>query len=276
MNVAKEVNLPEILFDFEFNLHQNLDDLEDFLNEFDFNLNSNQKELCQITFAFEKIILFELENTTDNRVKSRIKNILLQIDEIKNDFIGLIKIILNRGIYYNLTNNKKNQAVVLRSVSYFFIKSLPSKIYVYALNTGLDLVKLAKWNELKFEKSIVPKEDVFLSGSVPPNYTRIDVYNNNLQPPVIHSIWLSPNEYHEFEKELKKDRDFGGKSKFIMREFPGEDTFEATIFLSENVLFQKVIPTAIWNTYWKAKSGKLDEIQAAQSLAIDLLYVGHF
>ena len=173
-----------------------------------------------------------------------------------------------------MTDNKKNQAIVLRSLLYCFAKQLPDKIYYYASNTGLVLKDLVEWENLKTATSKIVKEDIFLTGWVPKNHKKIDIYNNKLNPKLCHSVWLNEVEYNDFEEELKKDRDFGENSKWVMQQFPGENTFDAVIVLSEKVLYEKVIPKAIWNNFWKLKSGEIDESEAASSLNIGSFYVG--
>lgn len=274
-SVSNNKFVPEISFDYEFNHFQNIEELISFLNECEYNLNNNVTPICNISFPLAEALNFELNKGLERNKLAAMKNGLNKLNPFKKMIEDVIGLILTKYIHYRFQENKRQQAIALKNTLNGIRQSgIFDNMYVTAVNTGIKLPDLTIWESLKENKVDIEKEEVIFNGIIPSGFKKIDVYNNKSNPRIVHSIWLNSDEMKKFEENLCNDRDFGSSAKEILYMFPGDDTFSATSFLPESVIFEKLIPKAILNTYYLIDKGVVDEQMIEKSINIDNLYVG--
>lgn len=269
--------LPELTFDYDYNLYQDIPDLIQFLNEYEFNLKNGIKKTHKIIFKIEKVLKYELNNKLNRKNNAAIKNSLHRIKESKDIISSQIELLITDNIHYGLTNNKRNQAIVLRSLIYGLHQSgLFKNHYVIIHESGVNLSDLYLLNAIKSEKkSDVPAKNIFLNGLVPKGHQKVDIFNNKVSPRIVYSIWLSREEFKEFESNYENASPLGKSTKEKLFFLAGDPSFSATGIIPYDAIFEKLIPQAISNAYCKKKSGKVGEEWLKKALYIDDLSSGY-
>lgn len=198
---------------------------------------------------------------------------LERVEDVKETIVQVIKLIVTKRIYYNFDEDKQKQALALKCV----IRGIGemgkfTKLYTYAIKSGLKIHELELLKDGASDCNI-EQESMFF-GIISSDYKKMDMYTTNSNSQICHSIHLSPEEFSTFKENLSKDQSFGQNSIDVMTKFPGFDTFSATAFLPYNVIFEKLIPKTILDTYSLMKKGETNLEVIDKYINIENLSIG--
>ena len=256
-----------IKFDKLFFNDHTLDELELFLHEFEMNLETEIDLTSCIVFEYEEILIAEMKMNDDRLTRIRLENTLGIFGAYKTDLVEIIKILLNNHLYYELTQNKPKQAIVLRSIleqfrgkRYGIIEKTKKRGFSTESLMGI-LTNYSKESSLN-NSNFLNEND--LKGSV-----IIDIFNKEIVKEE-YSIRITSDEFEKLKSNLEN---YGEKDYLYLRLFMGTNAIEATR-LSEQLIFERAIPKSIFIFYYKLKDKRITKEEFNLCMNFNNMYIG--